>query len=182
VRQLESIIRLSEALARLHLEEQIQPQWVLEASRLLRKSIITIDTDDIILNNTSTQNEEDQLPLEDEEVEQKSKTKKKKDTQTKQTVVSLSAERYNDIVNHIIRQMREQHTLTSTGITQSELINWLITNGNITAESDEELKNERNIFIAVINRMVNKDRTLLVTNNLRGDKRNLVLHPNYIPK
>lgn len=30
--------------------------------------------------------------------------------------------------------------------------------------------------------MVNKDGTLLVTNALKGDKRSLVLHPNYTPK
>lgn len=186
VRQLESIIRLSEALARLHLEESIQPQWVLEASRLLRKSIITIETEDIVLENiqseslpTPTNNivddaEEDGSKAKPDE----KKTKKKKGTQT----VTIPAERYNDIVNRIIRHMRHQQSLNTTGITQSDLINWLITNGTIPAESDEDLINESNILKAVINRMVNKDGTLLVTNALKGEKRSLVLHPNYTPK
>lgn len=47
VRQLESMIRLSEALARLHCDDIIQPQYVREAFRLLRKSIIHVETEDV---------------------------------------------------------------------------------------------------------------------------------------
>lgn len=50
VRQLESLIRLSEALARLHLDEYVRPQYVREAVRLLRKSIIHVETEDVVLN------------------------------------------------------------------------------------------------------------------------------------
>lgn len=42
VRQLESLIRLSEALAKLHADADIRPEYVKEAVRLLSKSIITI--------------------------------------------------------------------------------------------------------------------------------------------
>lgn len=49
VRQLESVIRLSEALARAHLEDVITEEYVKEASRLLKKSIINVDQKDIIL-------------------------------------------------------------------------------------------------------------------------------------
>lgn len=51
VRQLESLIRLSEALARLHLDEYVRPQYVREAVRLLRKSIIHVETEDVVLND-----------------------------------------------------------------------------------------------------------------------------------
>ena len=40
VRQLESIIRLSEALAKVHADDLIRGDYVREASRLLSKSII----------------------------------------------------------------------------------------------------------------------------------------------
>src|SRR5687767_4864815 len=49
VRQLESVIRLAEALARVHLEEDVTPHHVLEAARLLRKSIIHIESEDVAL-------------------------------------------------------------------------------------------------------------------------------------
>lgn len=50
VRQLESLIRLSEALARVHLDDCIRPQYVREAVRLLRKSIIHVEAEDVELH------------------------------------------------------------------------------------------------------------------------------------
>lgn len=49
VRQLESMIRLSEALARLHGDEEIKVKYVREACRLLKNSIIRVQNDDIHL-------------------------------------------------------------------------------------------------------------------------------------
>jgi DNA replication licensing factor MCM6 len=49
VRQLESLIRLSEALARIYYEKYIEPYHVREAVRLLRTSITKIDRDPIDL-------------------------------------------------------------------------------------------------------------------------------------
>lgn len=59
VRQLESLIRLSEALARLHLDECVRPQYVREAVRLLRKSIIHVETEDVVLNEEDEDDEDD---------------------------------------------------------------------------------------------------------------------------
>jgi DNA replication licensing factor MCM6 len=47
VRQLESMIRLSEAMARLHCDQEIQPSYVREAFRLLKTSIIQVETTDV---------------------------------------------------------------------------------------------------------------------------------------
>ena len=47
VRQLESMIRLSEAMARMYCCEVVQPKHVREAFRLLNKSIIRVETPDI---------------------------------------------------------------------------------------------------------------------------------------
>jgi DNA replication licensing factor MCM6 len=47
VRQLESMIRLSEAKARLHCDPEIQPDYVREAFRLLKMSIIQVETSNV---------------------------------------------------------------------------------------------------------------------------------------
>jgi hypothetical protein len=47
VRQLESMVRLSEAFARLHCDDHVRVFHVREAVRLLRQSIIQVDTEDI---------------------------------------------------------------------------------------------------------------------------------------
>jgi DNA replication licensing factor MCM6 len=49
VRQLESLIRLSEAMARLHCDDKIRPAYVTEVCRLLKASNINIVKDDIEL-------------------------------------------------------------------------------------------------------------------------------------
>jgi len=51
VRQLESMIRLSEALARLHMDDFVKPAYVREAFRLLRKSIIHVETEDVTFDS-----------------------------------------------------------------------------------------------------------------------------------
>eukprot|EP00466_Bigelowiella_natans_P010994 jgi/Bigna1/43616/e_gw1.81.1.1 len=51
VRQLESMVRLSEALARLHLEDKILPRHVHEAARLIQQSIIRIDAPPISMED-----------------------------------------------------------------------------------------------------------------------------------
>jgi DNA replication licensing factor MCM6 len=66
VRQLESMIRLSEALARLHCDDDIRPAYVREAFRLLRKSIIHIETEDV----TFDQEEEEDGEAEGEQEQQ----------------------------------------------------------------------------------------------------------------
>ncbi len=58
VRQLESLVRLSEALARLHLDQEVQVVYVKEAYRLLQKSIIFVETEDIDLGENEEEMQE----------------------------------------------------------------------------------------------------------------------------
>lgn len=51
VRQLESMIRLSEAMARLSCSDEVQPKHVQEAYRLLNKSVIRVETPDVDLDD-----------------------------------------------------------------------------------------------------------------------------------
>ena len=65
VRQLESMIRLSEALARLHCEKEIKVKYVDEAKRLLKMSIINVKSPDVSLDDfdaPDADEDEDALP------------------------------------------------------------------------------------------------------------------------
>ncbi|XP_041752484.2 zygotic DNA replication licensing factor mcm6-B-like [Coregonus clupeaformis] len=59
VRQLESMIRLSEGMARMHCCDEVQPKHVKEAFRLLNKSIIRVETPDINLEQDQEMEEEE---------------------------------------------------------------------------------------------------------------------------
>ena len=58
VRQLESMVRLSEALARLHCADEISPAFVKEAYRLLRTSIIQVKTSDVEIDDDDDDDDE----------------------------------------------------------------------------------------------------------------------------
>lgn len=55
VRQLESMIRLSEALAKLECVDEITVKHVKEAKRLLNKSIVTVEQPDIDLEDVDNE-------------------------------------------------------------------------------------------------------------------------------
>lgn len=74
VRQLESMIRLSEAMARLHCDDEIQPTYVREAFRLLRTSIIQVETSDVEMDGDDDPIQEDSQAPADEEDSQEAQT------------------------------------------------------------------------------------------------------------
>jgi DNA replication licensing factor MCM6 len=67
VRQLESMIRLSEAIAKANCVEDITAEFVNEAFHLLRQSIISVEHDDVEVDDEEGQGEEDAV-MEDGEV------------------------------------------------------------------------------------------------------------------
>lgn len=69
VRQLESLIRLSEALARLHCDDEVRPSYVREAFRLLRKSIIHVETEDVTFDE-GDEFDDEEGPPEDGDLEE----------------------------------------------------------------------------------------------------------------
>ena len=69
VRQLESLIRLSEALARLHCDDVVKPGYVREAFRLLRKSIVHVETEDVTFDE-GDEFDEEEPPQEDRGLEE----------------------------------------------------------------------------------------------------------------
>ena len=61
VRQLEALVRLSEALARMHCRADVQPRHVREARRLLSESIIAVEARDLTLDEEDGEDEVEDL-------------------------------------------------------------------------------------------------------------------------
>merc|ERR1712242_643681 len=85
VRQLEAMLRLSEAFARLHCADEVTAKHVKEAYRLLNKSIIRVDQPDVDLD-------EDDAPVVEEEAQEEAMETNEQEPNKKQ--FKLSYEKY----------------------------------------------------------------------------------------
>lgn len=106
VRQLESMIRLSEALARLHADPEIKAVYVREAARLLKSSIIRVETDNIDLEA----NEKDWQQAATQLAEEASAAQNHNETHHPHKL-SMRYEDYVRISNMLIYQLRRVEVL-----------------------------------------------------------------------
>lgn len=117
VRQLESMIRLSEAMAKMSCSDEVLPKHVHEAFRLLNKSIIRVETPDIDF-------EDDQvIPPDAEEMAVEQPSQNVEETETNGSadadhqegkpvkpsvsVVRVTYEEYKTIANLLIIHLRQ---------------------------------------------------------------------------
>lgn len=111
VRQLESMIRLSEAMARMEISDEVQPKHVREAYRLLNKSIIRVEQPDINLGDEDKENE----PINEEPEENGTPESSEKNVTTKKKMV-LSFEEYKSISNMVVIHMRKEEARLEAGM------------------------------------------------------------------
>jgi DNA replication licensing factor MCM6 len=185
VRQLESMIRLSEALAKLHVDEHIQVRYVREAARLLKASIIRVESDAIELTDAATGAFAHHLT----EAAQSSETESVQK-------LSLNYEDYLRISNMLVYQLRRQESEAegstdespSLGMTKSDLAEWYLEQIESEIDSETTLMLRRRQVNAVIERLCKKDNVLVeirdaaamdVDGKLTGDVL-VVVHPNYV--
>ncbi|XP_019875892.1 DNA replication licensing factor Mcm6 [Aethina tumida] len=183
VRQLESMIRLAEAMARMDISDEVQPKHVREAYRLLNKSIIRVEQPDIHLDGEGDQSmHEDETPME-ETVESSQPAKKK---------MVLSFEEYKTLSNMIIVHMRKEESRlekeNEDGTRMSDVVGWYLNGISDTIETEEELIEKKEMFEKVLERLIYHDQIIIPLSKvgLKGKNQEeeedplLVVHPNYI--
>lgn len=204
VRQLESLVRLSEAMARLHCLEEVLPKHVKEAARLLNKSIIRVETPDI---NFAEEEEEmaDQQEV-NGQVLTESNVLNTKDSNAatdaaKKAPTKMSFDEYKRMSNMLILHMRkkEEEAEMATesededgslggAMRKSALVNWYLEQVVEDIESEEELVRFKSLIEKVIYRLVHSDNVLIElgqtglkdAESLQShDDPILVVHPNY---
>lgn len=197
VRQLESLIRLSEALARLHSDTEVRPAYVQEACRLLKSSIIRVEMDNVDLTMSSGAFSEAAATL-NEAVKGIARP-----TAGLHTSFSLKYDEYVRITNMLVYQLRraeaeadeqrEQNggnSGTSPGMRRSTLIGWFLEQVEAEIGTEVELEQRQGQIGAVIDRLIGRDHVLLSIKPGGGlavdgqsgnddDDPFLVVHPNY---
>jgi len=187
VRQLESMLRLSEAFARLHCSEDVTAKHVKEAYRLLNKSIIRVDQPDVDLEDDDepvVEQNEEAMETDAEQPEAQEPNKKN---------LKLSYEQYKKMSFLLIDHIRSQEELAESAgsgdtagsdstPTRSQLINWYLEEISSEIEGEEELVEQKLIVEKVVDRLIYQDQVIVPLNNpgSKGEENPfLVIHPNY---
>ena len=140
VRQLESMIRLSEAIARTNCVDEITPAFVKEAFGLLKQSIIHVERDDVEM-------EDDEEPQEQEEQEEQpveAPTRKK---------TKLQYDKYMKMMNLIVRRLDEDERAGGQGIERDELITWYLEQAEDEISTEEQHHEEAALIRKVLKRL-----------------------------
>ncbi|RZF45302.1 hypothetical protein LSTR_LSTR011118 [Laodelphax striatellus] len=206
VRQLESLIRLSEAFAKLECLDEVQPHHVKEAYNLLNRSIVRVEQPDIVLegdneddpaaavgNSNVVAMETDQGGgggqegggVEGEGADEDQSAKRKK--------IALTFEDYKAVTDMLVVYMRKRELEAAAegdeteGVRRSEVVAWYLEQIQDQIDSEEELLQKKQLVEGVLNRLAFHDHIVieLVKSGLRGEEHDeedplLVVHPNYI--
>merc|ERR1712002_791438 len=187
VRQLESMLRLSESFARLHCSEEVTAKHVKEAYRLLNKSIIRVDQPDVDLDNDDAPEEEtnDEAPMETDDAPDDP-------TETTKKPMKLTYEKYKKMSFLLIDYIKnKEETFEASGEgdsdstpKRSDVVNWYLGELSADIESQEELVEHRQIVEKVVDRLIYQDQVIVpLTNTTKGGEETdpfLVVHPNYV--
>jgi DNA replication licensing factor MCM6 len=162
VRQLESLIRLSEAIAKANCVEDVTEAFVTEAFGLLRQSIIHVEHDDVEVD------EEEDQPQVDDEGDREMSSSAAAPEPTPQPVrekTKITYDKYMSILNLIVRRVNADEMTTGKGVEEEELKTWYLEQREEEINTEEELEEERVLVTKVLKRMV-RDNVLM---QIRGE-------------
>ena len=179
VRQLESMIRLSEAIARANCVDEITPAFVAEAYDLLRQSIIRVDVDDIEIDDDDETNlggaantASDIAPEGTQESNAASTataglgTDTVSSEQPKKTAVTY--DKYISMMSLIVRKIAEVEKAENRELTAVDIVDWYLIQKQDEFVSEADYWQERKLAFKVLKRLV-KDRILMAIHGTRQD-------------
>ncbi|CAA7058568.1 unnamed protein product [Microthlaspi erraticum] len=192
VRQLEALIRLSEAIARSHLEILVKPSHVLLAVRLLKTSVISVESGDIDLSEYQDQDangenmdddddDDDENPGNGDDDQQNGATEPASATAANENGAAaaaapklvISEEEYDRITQALVIRLRQHEETVNKdsselpGMRQKELIHWYIDQQNEKKKysSQEQVKLDIKKLRAIIESLICKEGHLIVLAN-----------------
>jgi DNA replication licensing factor MCM6 len=154
VRQLESMIRLSEAIAKANCVSDITPDFVKEAYNLLRQSIISVEKDDVEMEDdedeaalaAAAEAEDDTLMAERARTETPAPAPREK--------TKITHDKYVAMRNMFVRRVNEDQEETQDGVEEEELLVWYLEQKENEMETQEDLEAERLLAKKVLKKVV----------------------------
>ncbi|KAL2803410.1 MCM2/3/5 family-domain-containing protein [Aspergillus granulosus] len=166
VRQLESLIRLSEAIAKVNCVEEVVPKFVREAYDLLRQSIVTVEKDDVEVDDdedasAARDGDEEDHEMADRDRDGDSPMREEPAEQQQQRAkTKITYDKYMKILNLVVRRIREDEAQAGEGVEQEDLLVWYLEQIEVELNNEDDLQRERGLAVKVLKRMV-KDNILM---------------------
>ncbi len=163
VRQLESMIRLSEAIAKANCVGDITPEFVKEAYNLLRQSIISVEKDDVEVEDeddeallaaalAAEQQDGDAAMDEDEPAASRDRTATPAVAPREKT--KITHDKYVAMRNMFVKRVNEDQEETQDGVEEEELLVWYLEQKENEMETQEDLEKERALAKKVLKKVV----------------------------
>ncbi|KAL4887684.1 MCM2/3/5 family-domain-containing protein [Aspergillus karnatakaensis] len=165
VRQLESLIRLSEAIAKVNCVEEVVPKFVREAYDLLRQSIVTVEKDDVEVDDDEAAGEaadenDHEMADRDRDGDSPMREEPPQAQQQERAKTKITYDKYMKILNLVVRRIREDENQAGEGVEQEDLLVWYLEQIEAELNNEEDLQRERGLAVKVLKRMV-KDNILM---------------------
>ena len=178
VRQLESMIRLSEAIAKANCVEDVTPNFVREAFNLLRQSIISVEKDDVEVDDEEEEvldgangnddgerrNQDGDSPMGDADDQDDDGDDGADDARARRAAshtpgpvgrrTKITYDKYMAILNMLVRRVNEDEMTNGEGVEGEELVVWYLEQKEEEMNTQEELEAERELVRKVLKRMV----------------------------
>lgn len=187
VRQLESLVRLSEALARVYWSDEVRAEHVEEAYALLKGSIRRIDQSSVEFDLEDKAEDEQmgeegtERPSADETMDDVDDSETQAKRKPKRLMIGFAE--YERIARMLAMHLDQEEAELRT-VTEEELIAWYIMQVEGSIQTESALLETQRMIELVIERLVNKDRILIVLEESRDPKnpqqRVLTKHPNFV--
>jgi DNA replication licensing factor MCM6 len=162
VRQLESMIRLSEAIAKANCVSDITPDFVKEAYNLLRQSIISVEKDDVEMEDeddeallaaaAAAEQQEGDAPMDDDQQDPSGARTTTPAVPREKT--KITHDKYIAMRNMFVRRVNEDQEETQDGVEEEELLVWYLEQKENEMETQEDLENERSLAKKVLKKVV----------------------------
>ncbi|KAH8728734.1 MCM2/3/5 family-domain-containing protein [Phaeosphaeriaceae sp. PMI808] len=197
VRQLESMIRLSEAIAKANCVSDITPDFVKEAYNLLRQSIISVEKDDVEMEDdddeallaaaaaAAAEEETGDAAMETEQDASRDPTATPAPTPREKT--KITHDKYVAMRNMFVKRVNEDQEETQDGVEEEELLVWYLEQKESELYTQEDMEAERALAKKVLKKVVKEQYLMLIRGEGLADEQGqsesstrvvYVLHPN----
>jgi len=180
VRQLESLIRLSEAVARVHFEEKVTVEFVNEAFELQMNTLKRPERESIDLNPEVDDDDNDKAGVEQTPEDPHDPTPA--GHQLRHRKMKLGYSEYERIGMMLTRYLAQRDDLGEE-VKEEELMTWYMEQIEETIQTEAQLYEQQHLVQLIINRLIDKDRVIIVVRQpddpSRPETRVLQKHPNF---